>query len=329
MTSALLHKVFSRCEVDLSPRSIDVLQLNITRLCNQACTHCHVSASPSRREMMSDAVIDACFAVIASHPEITTVDITGGAPELHPRFADIVEGMRGMGRHVIVRHNLTVTLDAHPATGESMMHLPEFFTRTGVELVSSLPCYVACNTDRQRGDGVYAKSIESLKMLNQAGFGIAGSGLEVNIVTNPGGAFLHGSQRALEADFRRELAMLHGVTFNSLYVLANLPVGRFERGLANRGVADEYLATLAERYNPAAAEGVMCRSMVSVSHDGLLYDCDFNQMKELPIRAKTQDATIFDFDSARLLARDIRLEDHCLGCMAGSGSSCGGATNCA
>lgn len=329
MTSALLYKVFSRCDVDIAPRSIDVLQLNITRLCNQACTHCHVSASPHRREMMSDAVIDACIAVVASHPEIATVDITGGAPELHPSFRELVEGMRALGRHVIVRHNLTVTLDAHPATGESMSHLPEFFARTGVELVSSLPCYLENNTDRQRGDGVYAKSIESLKRLNAVGYGVAGSGLEINIVTNPGGAFLHGSQQALEADFRRELAALHGVTFNSLYVLANLPVGRFEKGLASQGVADDYLATLAERYNPAAAEGVMCRSMVSVSHDGRLYDCDFNQMKDLPIGTKTQPSTIFDFDSARLLARDIRLEDHCLGCMAGAGSSCGGATSCA
>jgi len=325
VVTGLFFDTIAEHDLDLAPTSVGVMQLNITRLCNQACAHCHVAASPHRREMMSDLVIERCLRVLAEQPDIHTVDITGGAPELHPGFEALVTQARALGRKVIVRHNLTVTLDPHPLTGASLQHLPAFFARTGVEVVSSLPCYTAPNTDGQRGGGVFAKSIESLRRLNAEGFGVPGSGLRLNLVSNPLGAYLPGSQSALEADFRRELLGGYGVTFNSLYALVNMPVERFATQLTSNDAAEDYFDLLVSACNPAAADGVMCRSMVSVGIDGTLYDCDFNQMLGLAIGAPAP-RTVFDFDERDLLAREIRFADHCLGCTAGAGSSCGGAT---
>ncbi len=309
----------------LAPSSIEVLQLNITRLCNQACAHCHVGASPRREEMMAPEAMDRVLEVVEAHSGIETVDITGGAPELHPDFETLVERIAALGRRLIVRHNLTVTLDSHPWTGEPLDHLPEFFATHGVEVVSSLPFHRAAQADRQRGDGVFEKSIESLRRLNAVGYGVAGSGLVLDLVSNPVGAYLPPSQCSLEAEFRRELSARYGVVFTNLFALANMPVGRFADTLEALGMADEYLDRLAQAFNPKAAEGVMCRSTISVGLDGTLYDCDFNQMLDMAIGGATP-MTVFDFDEATLLAREIRFANHCLGCTAGHGSSCGGAT---
>lgn len=324
MTNLLFETVWPH-ELDLAPRSIEVLQLNITRLCNQACRHCHVMASPAATEMMPEDVMDRCVDIVAGHSAIGTVDITGGAPELHPGFESLVKRVRSRGRRVIVRHNLTVTLDPHPQSGASLAHLPSFFARTGVEVVASLPCYTRVNTDGQRGAGVFDKSIASLRLLNGEGYGMPGSGLVLNLVSNPLGAYLPSSQAALEADFRRELLDNHGVRFNSLFAFTNMPIARFAEQLDALGAAEEYMQQLASNCSPAAASAAMCRSMVSVSYDGTLYDCDFNQMLDLAIGG-TWPLTVFDFKESTILARDIRFAEHCLGCTAGAGSSCGGAT---
>lgn len=325
MDPALFLSAAAGSDVDLAPISIDVLQLNITRLCNQACTHCHVEASPTRTEMMTDQVIDACLEVVSSHPAIRTVDITGGAPELHPGFDRLVERLRALGRRVIVRHNLTVTLDPHPLTGESLGHLPEFFARNGVEVVGSLPCYSPGPTDRQRGAGAFEKSIMALRLLNSQGYGAKGSGLTLNLVANPVGPHLPASQCALETEFREALEARHGIVFDSLFALTNMPVGRFAAQLRSLDATGDYAQLLLTRYDPVAAAGVMCRSMVSVGQDGTLYDCDFNQMLGLAIGSE-EPRTVFDFDEQALLDRDVRFADHCLGCTAGAGSSCTGAT---
>ena len=312
----------------LTPTAISTLQLNVTKLCNQVCVHCHVDASPKRREMMSDAVIDRCLSLLEKDPGIQSLDITGGAPELHPRFKDLVQKTRQFGKHVLVRHNLTVTLDPHPLTKESMEYLPDFFREQKVEVVSSLPYYESYFTDKQRGEGVFEKSIRSLKMLNERGFGLKDTGLQLNLVYNPAGAFLPAPQADLERDYKRELAAKWGVQFNGLFALTNLPVHRFKAQLVVNKTYEEYMEKLVGAFNPVAAEGVMCRSMISVSHDGKLYDCDFNQMLNMDIKGgpDRKGLTIFDFDRAQLMKRDIRFASHCFGCTAGAGSSCGGNT---
>lgn len=313
----------SRHSVDLAPLPLTTLQMNITKLCNQACMHCHVDASPRRREMMSAEVLAACLDVARRSESIREVDITGGAPELHPEFRSLVRGARRLKKKVIVRHNLTVTLDPHPVTGESLHDLPEFFAGEQVEVVSSLPYYQEFFTDKQRGDGVFTKSIESLKMLNAVGFGREGTGLVLGLVYNPVGAFLPPNQASLEADYKRELAGRFGIHFNRLYTLTNMPIHRFAAQLKRLKTYEEYLERLARAFNPMAAAEVMCRTLLSVGYDGRLYDCDFNQMLGLPVEGSP---TIFGFNEAALLKRKIRLGQHCFGCTAGSGSSCGGAT---
>ncbi len=309
--------------VDLRPLGIETLQLNVTKLCNQACVHCHVDAGPRRRESMSDAVLDQCLALLERHAEIKTVDITGGAPELHPRFKDLVTRARTLGKHVIVRHNLTVTHDPHPQTKASLAYLPDFFREQKVEVVSSLPYYQEFFTDKQRGSGVFKKSIASLELLNARGFGVEGTGLALNLVYNPVGAFLPASQASLEADYKRELQQKFGVTFNGLFALTNMPIHRFKAQLVKSKGYEAYMEKLHAAFNPAAAAGVMCRSLVSVAYDGKLFDCDFNQMLGLQIGA----LTIFDFTPDLMLDRQIRTADHCFGCTAGAGSSCGGNTS--
>lgn len=311
--------------VDLSPVSVETLQLNITKLCNQACVHCHVDASPRRRESMPPEVVDKCLSLLEKYDEITTVDITGGAPELHPRFQDIVLAARRLGKKVIVRHNLTVTLDPHPLTKESMAYLPAFFADAGVEVVSSLPYYQEFFTDKQRGSGVFQKSLESLRRLNAAGFGIEGSGRVLNLVYNPVGAFLPAAQESLERDYKRELKDKFGIFFNQLFALTNMPIHRFKAQLVRSGGYEAYMEKLHQAFNPAAAAGIMCRSLISVSWDGKLYDCDFNQMLGLEVEP-TAGQTVFDFAPETLKRRRIRLGSHCFGCTAGSGSSCGGST---
>jgi radical SAM/Cys-rich protein len=312
---------------DLPPLSIDTLQVNVTRTCNQVCRHCHVDASPTRTEKMSPEGIARCLEILATHPQITKLDITGGAPELHPEFDAFVEKAVALGKHVMVRHNLTVQLDGHPVTKESKEYLPAFFAKHRVEVISSLPYYQQFFTDSQRGQGVFGKSMEAMKRLNAVGYGVEGSGLLLNLVYNPVGPYLPAAQAGLEADYKRELKDKFGLVFNGLYTMTNMPINRFKLHLEKSGQYEAYMDKLLAAYNPAAAEGVMCRSLISVSHDGRIYDCDFNQMLEMDaLDARGERLTIFDFDFDRVLARPIQFGPHCLGCTAGAGSSCGGAT---
>ncbi len=299
----------------LTATGIQVLQLNVGKLCNQTCRHCHVDAGPDRREAMTRETAEACMlALERSH--IPTVDITGGAPELNPQFRFLVERSRELGRHVIDRCNLTVI--------ETRAHadLPRYLARHGVEIVASLPHYRQLGTDRQRGTGVFEKSIAALRKLNAVGYGDGQSGLKLHLVTNPVGAYLPGSQASLELEWKRELARLHGVRFDSLFTITNMPVSRFLAWLLETDNLESYLERLVAAFNPAAARAVMCRTTLSVAWDGTLYDCDFNQMLEL--RAAGNHIT--QFDERRLGRRPIRVDRHCFGCTAGSGSSCGGAT---
>jgi radical SAM/Cys-rich protein len=325
--NAHVQRSFPRVAADLPPLSIDTLQVNVTKTCNQVCRHCHVDASPSRTEKMSPEAIAKCLEILAAHPQITRLDITGGAPELHPQFDALVESAVALGKHVMVRHNLTVQLDGHPVTKESKEYLPAFYAKHRVEVISSLPYYQQFFTDSQRGQGVFGKSIEAMKRLNAVGYGVEGSGLLLNLVYNPVGPYLPAAQASLEADYKRELKGRFGLVFNSLYTITNMPINRFRLHLEKSGQYEAYMDKLLAAFNPAAAEGVMCRSLISVSHDGRVYDCDFNQMLEMDaLDARGEKLTIFDFDFDRLLKRPIQFGDHCLGCTAGAGSSCGGTT---
>jgi radical SAM/Cys-rich protein len=311
----------------LAPLAVDTLQVNITKLCNQVCRHCHVDASPARTEAMSPAAIDKCLQILEAHPQITKLDITGGAPELHPGFDGFVEHARALGKHVTARHNLTVQLDGHPVTKESKEYLPAFYARNGVEVISSLPYYQEFFTDAQRGAGVFKKSIEAMKRLNAVGYSIEGSGLVLNLVYNPVGPYLPAPQASLQADYKKSLKDNFGVLFNALYTITNMPINRFRLHLEKSGQYQAYMDKLLAAFNPAAAEGVMCRTLVSVGYDGRIYDCDFNQMLDMDaLDGRGRPLTIFDFDFERVLERDIRFDSHCLGCTAGAGSSCGGAT---
>jgi radical SAM/Cys-rich protein len=313
--------------IALAPLSIETLQVNVTKLCNQACRHCHVDASPARTEMLPPEGVEKCLEILARHPGIAKLDITGGAPELHPQFDAFVERAVALGKHVMVRHNLTVQLDGNPRTGERKDYLPAFFARNRVEVISSLPYYQEYFTDAQRGAGVFSKSIEALRRLNAEGYGADGSGLALNLVYNPVGPYLPPAQGALEADYKRELAAKFGIVFNRLYTITNMPINRFRLHLDKSGQYEAYMEKLLAAFNPAAAEGVMCRTLLSVGHDGRIYDCDFNQMLGLRAAGATgKPLSIFDFDFEQALGRRIRFDEHCLGCTAGAGSSCGGAT---
>jgi radical SAM/Cys-rich protein len=302
----------------LTASGIRVFQINVGRLCNQTCHHCHVDAGPHRREIMSRETAEACMAALA-RTTIPTVDITGGAPELNPNFRWLVTESKRLGRHVMDRCNLTVLLLP------SQAGLAAFLAEHRVEIVASLPCYTASNTDAQRGEGVFRKSIEALRMLNAAGYGQPDSGLLLNLVYNPGGASLPPPQEALEADYRRELRSGYGLEFNSLYTMTNMPINRFRDFLVASGRHESYMQKLADAYNPGAAQAVMCRSMISVGWDGALYDCDFNQMLGMPVNHGAP-AHVREFDAAVLARREIVTGEHCFGCTAGAGSSCTGST---
>lgn len=320
------ESLLARHAVALRPIDVQTLQVNLTKLCNQACRHCHVDASPARTEQLSSAHVDRVLAILANHPQITQLDLTGGAPELHPDFERLVTAATALGTHVMVRHNLTVQLDGHPVSGRAMTHLPEFFARHGVEVISSLPCYSEKNTDTQRGRGVFDKSIAALHRLNAVGYGRPDTRLTLTLVYNPIGPSLPPPQARLEADYRRELADGYGIVFSRLFTITNMPIHRFALHLRKDGQYEHYMDTLLTAFNPQAAEGVMCRRLVSVDHEGRLFDCDFNQQLGIALRdADDQEMTLDTFDSARLLQRSIRFDRHCLGCTAGAGSSCGGA----
>jgi radical SAM/Cys-rich protein len=300
----------------LRPRAIDILQINIGKKCNQTCRHCHVDAGPDRTEMMPAAVIDACLAVLAGN-RIPTLDITGGAPELHPEFRRIVREAAALDCQVIDRCNLTVT------RLPNYRWVPAFLAEYRVEVVASLPSFQGRQTDTQRGEGVFEDSIDALRELNELGYGRPGSGLLLNLVTNPVGAFLPPVQTSAERDWKRELQRRHGIVFNRLYTITNMPISRFLQHLEEKHQTEAYLERLVQAFNPAAAAGVMCRNTISVGWDGTLYDCDFNQMLDLPVSATSR--SILNFDATVLATREIALGPHCFGCTAGAGSSCGGA----
>jgi radical SAM/Cys-rich protein len=291
-----------------------VLQLNLGRRCNQTCRHCHVDAGPDRPEVMSDEVLESALQLL-ERSSIPTVDITGGAPELHPRFRELVRRARALGRKVMDRCNLTVT------TLPNYRDIPAFLAEHGVEVVASLPWYAASRTDAQRGAGVFEVSLQALRRFNELGFGREGSGLVLNLVTNPAGAFLPPPQAALEREWKRELARRHGVSFNHLYTITNMPISRYLEYLEQSGNLARYMEKLVAAFNPAAVQGLMCRSTLSVGWDGRIYDCDFNQMLELPLAGSIHDA---DLDG--LAQTPVTVGPHCFGCTAGLGSSCGGTT---
>ncbi|HSW54820.1 MAG TPA: arsenosugar biosynthesis radical SAM (seleno)protein ArsS [Ignavibacteriaceae bacterium] len=311
-------------DLDIPPLTIETLQVNVTLKCNQACLHCHVDSSPKRTEQMSNEIIDKCLEIIADHPQIKNLDITGGAPELNPHFDYFVLEAKKLGKHIMVRHNLTVTIDGDPTNKESKMYLPQFYAENNVEVISSLPYYQEYFTDKQRGKGVFQKSIDSLRMLNEVGYGNGDSNLILDLVYNPVGAFLPASQHSLEADFKKELWEKFKLKFNRLYTITNMPIHRFKEWLERTDTYEEYMEKLINSFNPAAAEGVMCRSLLSVSWDGKIYDCDFNQMLDLQVFTN-KPMTVFDFDFETLVRRNIIFDSHCFGCTAGAGSSCGGA----
>jgi radical SAM/Cys-rich protein len=303
--------------LDLRAGAVETLQVNVGKLCNQACKHCHVDASPKRTEIMTRETVSQVIAAVHKF-SIQTVDITGGAPELNPSFRHLVAEARAAGAHVIVRHNLTVMFEA------GQEDLPEFFRRQAVEVVSSLPYFLEQQTDAQRGQGVFEKSIEALRRLNRVGYGVDAGGLQLNLVYNPVGAFLPPAQGSIEADFKRELTKRYGISFNHLYTITNMPIKRFLDYLRRTGNEERYMRKLVEAFNPGAVEGLMCRSLVSVDWTGRLYDCDFNQMLELGVSTELPQ-TIEDFDPSRFASRRIITGPHCFGCTAGAGSSCGGA----
>jgi len=295
------------------------LQVNVGKRCNQACHHCHVEAGPQRREMMTDEVAKRVLTLLASSPGVELLDLTGGAPELNPNFRWLIREARRLGRRVIDRCNLTVLLEP------GMEDLPEFLAEHRVEVVASLPCYGPENVDRQRGHGVFDKSIAALRRLNALGYGTE---QRLDLVYNPVGAFLPPPQAELETRYREELRGRFGLEFHRLLTLTNMPINRFAAALAREGRHAAYMSLLVNHFNPATVAALMCRSLVSVGFDGRLYDCDFNQMLELPLGAGRGGGprTVWDLSSLdRLAGSPIATGRHCFGCTAGAGSSCGGA----
>ena len=300
----------------LETTRIDVLQVNVGKLCNQTCSHCHVDAGPDRREVMTRETAEQVIEVLRRHP-IQTLDLTGGAPELNPQFRWLVEQARALGRKVIDRCNLTILLTAPQAD------LIDFLALHRVEVIASLPSFRSQGTDAQRGTGVFGRSMEAMKRLNAAGYG-RGDGLVLNLVHNPVGAFLPGNQASIERDYRRELESRHGVVFDHLYTITNMPISRFLEFLESSGNLQRYVELLVQSFNPGAVEGLMCLNTLSVGHDGRLFDCDFNQMLDLTL-AYGAPTTLSELIDRGELHRRIRTARHCFGCTAGAGSSCGGA----
>ncbi len=303
----------------LRPVAIDIFQVNVGYMCNQVCSHCHVDAGPDRKEIMTRETMQQCLDLLAK-TGAHTLDLTGGAPEMNPDFEWFVEQAAKVGvKDFIVRSNLTILV-----ANKKYHHLPEFFAKHNVHVVSSLPFYNRERTDKQRGDGVFAKSIEALKLLNAQGYGQEGSGLILDLVYNPSGAFLPGDQKALENDFKKALKEDFDIDFNELFTITNLPISRFLEYLVASDNYEDYMTALVDAFNPSAVDGVMCKNTLSVSWDGYLFDCDFNQMLDLPVAAKSRHISEVDLDE--LLNRNIVISQHCYGCTAGAGSSCQGST---
>ncbi len=304
----------------LLPTALEVFQINVGKMCNQVCKHCHVDAGPDRKEIMTRETMLQCVEVIKNNPSFTTVDLTGGAPEMNPDFRFFVEAIKKANPQIkiIVRCNLTII-----RANKKYYDLPEFFKMHNIEVVSSLPFYTADRTDKQRGDGVFEDSITALQMLNAVGYGMEDSGLTLNLVYNPAGAFLPPSQSVLEKEFKTALKKDFNISFNALFAITNLPISRYLDYLLQSGNYEKYMAKLIAAFNPVAASNVMCRNTLSIGWDGFIYDCDFNQMLELKVNCSSKH--IAQFNSTKLQNRTIVVSQHCFGCTAGAGSSCGGA----
>ncbi len=302
----------------LKPTGIEVFQVNMGKMCNQVCQHCHVDAGPDRKEIMTRETMQQCIEVLKNNTALKTVDLTGGAPEMNPDFRWFVEEIKKLDRHIIVRCNLTIIL-----ANKKYFDLPEFYKQNNIEVVSSLPFYTKDRTDRQRGNHVFEKSIEALQMLNEVGYGKEETGLILNLVYNPAGAFLPPSQQALEKEYKEALMKEFGIVFNHLFTITNLPINRYLDYLLKSGNYEAYMEKLVNAYNPVAAANVMCRNTISIGWDGYLYDCDFNQMLEMKVESHGKH--ISEFNAGELNNRNILIGQHCYGCTAGAGSSCGGA----
>ena len=302
----------------LTPTRIEILQINLGKKCNQVCKHCHVDAGPDRKEVMLRQTMQQCLKAI-ENSEVKTVDLTGGAPEMNPDFRWFVKEISSLGKNIIVRCNLTIIL-----ANLRYNDLPDFFKQHNVNVVSSLPHFTSRRTDAQRGDGVFEKSIKALRMLNAVGYGKEDTRLKLDLVFNPSGAILPGDQAVLQNEFKRKLKHRYDIDFNNLYTITNLPVSRFLDYLMASGNYESYMHELVDAYNPEAAKGVMCRNTLNVGWDGYLYDCDFNQMLGLEISMDRNHISMFN--QSELENRTIVLNNHCYGCTAGAGSSCGGAT---
>lgn len=309
----------------LQRQVITTVQVNLGRLCNQTCHHCHVDAGPDRTEAMDEAGVQRLLTVLDKSQHVSSVDLTGGAPELNPHFRPLVDELAARGLTITVRCNLTVT------TVPSQRDLPQFYAERGVHVVASLPCYTSDNVDKQRGDGAFASSIAALKALNAQGYGavegaVDDDALRLDLVFNPGGPTLPPPQAALEADYRERLRDDFGVRFDRLLTLANMPIHRFAADLQARGRLHEYQELLSRSFNPLALPGLMCRNQLSVKWDGRLHDCDFHLVLDLPVAHRSGPTSLWDIESFDELDHSaVTTADHCLGCTAGQGSSCGGA----
>ena len=310
-------KIKETNQFPLRPKKLEILQINLGYMCNQVCAHCHVDAGPDRKEIMTTETMQQCIDVIKK-TEAHTLDLTGGAPEMNPNFRWFVEEASKAGiKDFIVRSNLTII-----RANKKYYDLPEFFKKHNVHVVSSMPHWTRGKTDKQRGDGVFDKSIKALQMLNEIGYGTEGSDLKLDLVYNPSGAFLPGDQAALENDFKKALKDDFNIDFHNLFAITNLPISRFLDYLIASENYEEYMHSLVEAYNPMAVENVMCTNTLSISWDGNLYDCDFNQMLNLKVNSKVKH--ISEYNEELLQDRDIIINQHCYGCTAGAGSSCQG-----
>ena len=310
-------KIKETNQFPLKPKPLEILQINVGYMCNQVCAHCHVDAGPDRKEIMTKETMEQCLEVIRK-TGAHTLDLTGGAPEMNPNFRWFVEEASKAGiKDFIVRSNLTII-----RANKKYYDLPDFFKKHNVHVVSSMPHWTRGKTDKQRGDGVFDKSIKALEMLNEIGYGKEGTGLKLDLVYNPSGAFLPGDQASLEKDFKKALLEDFNIEFNSLFAITNLPISRFLDYLIASENYEDYMYALVEAYNPMAVENVMCTNTLSVSWDGYLYDCDFNQMLNLPVASKVKH--ISEYNEELLQNREIIINQHCYGCTAGAGSSCQG-----
>ena len=305
-------------EYPLRTKALEIFQMNLGKMCNQVCEHCHVDAGPDRKEIMTKEVMKLCLSAIDKSPAVKSVDLTGGAPEMNPNFEWLIGELSKRKLEIIVRSNLTILV-----SNAKYKSYFEFFKKHRIHVIASLPCYTKENVDKQRGDGVFDRSIEAIRKLNSVGYGKENSGLLLDFVYNPGGTGIPGDQLRLEKDYKRILNDQHNIEFNHLYTITNMPISRFLDYLLALGKTETYMENLVMAFNPAATFGLMCKNTLSVSYDGLLHDCDFNQMLEIPVDGKSKHLS--EWNDFQQQERKIVTDAHCYGCTAGAGSSCQGA----